>query len=111
MKILTVYSRRVDVVLYILQIMIFQIQGNVITFLRTLWIWHWHSFGQHWTFVGAPWTTHSPLHRARSGHRQQEWEEGGTDCDHRSPVESLLSNRWTCQEAIHLFLGKAENKF
>lgn len=27
--------------------LIFQIQGNSITFLRTLWIWHWFSFGRH----------------------------------------------------------------
>lgn len=65
-KIFTEYSRRVDVLLYILQNTTSRIQGNVITFLRTLWIWHWRSFGQHWTVVGAPWTTHSLLPRARS---------------------------------------------
>lgn len=67
MKISMVNFLRVDVLLYILQSMIRRIRGNVITFLRTLWIWHWFSFGQHWTIVGAPGTTHSPLLRARSG--------------------------------------------
>lgn len=71
MKIFTVYSRRVDVLLYILQNMIFRIRGNVITFLRTLWIWHWLSFGQDRTVVGAPWTTHTascPKHILASAH-------------------------------------------
>lgn len=57
----------VDVLLYIPQSMISTIQGNVITFERTLWIWLWSSFGQHCTVVGAQRTTHRPLARAWSG--------------------------------------------
>ena len=60
-KIFTANSRRARVPLYIVRSLISWIHGNVISFLRTLWIWHGLSFGQHQTVVGAPWTTHRPF--------------------------------------------------
>lgn len=115
MKICTVYSRRVDVLLYILQSMISRIQGNVITFLRTLWIWHCLSFGQHWTVVGAPRTTHSPLHSTF-------WPMPtclDTKCGKRvvptvttsHPLDGYCPTDGPAREAIRLLWGEAEKKF